>query len=143
LKYFDHLRSQHRRSPRAEADAELAKAKAHWLQLRVLEKQKALMPVAEHYGTIAQMAGTVLTVLGGWPARIAGRDITLRRRAEQLLRELRLDIANACNEQARMEGAEAAKREREAAAAAPGAPVGAAGEVADAPNAALGEEKEE
>jgi hypothetical protein len=28
LAYLDHLRSQHRRSPRAEADSELAKARA-------------------------------------------------------------------------------------------------------------------
>jgi predicted ArsR family transcriptional regulator len=35
LKYFDHLRLEHRRSPRAAADAELATAKAALLRIRI------------------------------------------------------------------------------------------------------------
>jgi len=46
------------------------------------------------------MAGLVLTKLGGWPARIAGADLGLRRRAEAVLHELRTEIANACLEMA-------------------------------------------
>src|SRR5262245_26180444 len=44
LRYFEHLRSQHRRSPRAEADGELARARAEWLRLRTLERTKELVP---------------------------------------------------------------------------------------------------
>jgi hypothetical protein len=42
---------------------------------------------------IDQMAGLVLTKLGGWPARVAGADLVMRRRAEAVLRELRVEIS--------------------------------------------------
>ena len=43
------------------------------------------------------MAGLVLTTLGGWPARIAGADLDLRRRAEAVLRKLRTEISEAAS----------------------------------------------
>ena len=46
------------------------------------------------------MAGLMLTHLGSWPARIAGRDLALRRRADAVLRELRTEIAEACTKMA-------------------------------------------
>ena len=49
---------------------------------------------------IDQMAGLVLTKLGGRPARIAGADLGLRRRAEAVLHELRTEIAEACTKMA-------------------------------------------
>ena len=36
---------------------------------------------------------TVLTALSGWPARIAGTDLVLRRRIEAAVRELRVEIS--------------------------------------------------
>jgi hypothetical protein len=42
--------------------------------------------------------------LSGWPARVAGTDLVVRRRAEAVLRELRTDIANACLEMADKSG---------------------------------------
>ena len=58
----------------------------------------------EHEAMIDQMAGLVLTKLGGWPARIAGADLGLRRRAEAMLRELRSEIAEACTKLADEQG---------------------------------------
>ena len=49
---------------------------------------------------IDRMAGIVLTKLGGWPARIAGADLGLRRKAEALVRELCVEISEACTKQA-------------------------------------------
>lgn len=43
LKYFTHLRAEHRRSPRAAADAEHALAKAALLRMRIEEKQRSLV----------------------------------------------------------------------------------------------------
>src|SRR5262245_35033191 len=60
LQYFDHLRSQHRRSPRAEADGELAKARAEWLRLRTAERKKELVPAEMLDQTIDELAGAVL-----------------------------------------------------------------------------------
>ena len=42
----------------------------------------------------------MLTKLSGWPARVAGADLVVRRRAEAVLRELRTEIAKACLEMA-------------------------------------------
>jgi hypothetical protein len=54
------------------------------------------MPVADHEAFIDELCGLVLTKLGGWPARIGGTDLDVRRRAEAALRELRTDIAETC-----------------------------------------------
>jgi hypothetical protein len=45
LRYIRHLRSEHRRSPRSEADAEHASAKAALLRLRIAEKKRELIPL--------------------------------------------------------------------------------------------------
>ena len=50
----------------------------------------------DHNAMIDQMAGLVLTKLGGWPARIAGHDLSLRRKAETLVYEMRTEISEAC-----------------------------------------------
>ena len=52
-----------------------------------------------HEAMIDAMAG-----LSGWPARIAGADLALRRRAEAVLRELRTEIAEACTKLADEQG---------------------------------------
>ena len=96
LRYIAHLRAEHRRSPRIAADAEHAKAKTALLQIRIEEKRRTLVRRDEHEAMIDAMAGLVLTKLGGWPERIAGSDLGLRRRAEAVLRELRTEIAEAC-----------------------------------------------
>ena len=43
------------------------------VQLRLMEKRRELVRRDEHEAMIDQMAGLVLTKLGGWPARIAGQ----------------------------------------------------------------------
>jgi hypothetical protein len=95
LKYIKHLRDEHRRSPRAAADAKHAEAKTALLQIRIEEKQRTLMRRDAHEAIIDEMAGLVLTKLGGWPARVGGADLGVRRRAEAVLRELRTEIAEA------------------------------------------------
>ncbi len=57
-----------------------------------------------HEAMIDRMAGLVLTKLGGWPARIAGSDLVVRRRAEAVLRELRTEIVEACTKLADEQG---------------------------------------
>ena len=74
------------------------------LQVRLMEKRRELVRRDEHEAMIDQMAGLVLTKLGGWPARIAGQDLGLRRRAEAVLQELRTEIAEACTKLADEQG---------------------------------------
>jgi hypothetical protein len=95
LKYIKHLRDEHRRSPRPAADAKHAEAETALLQIRIEEKQRTLMRRDAHEAIIDEMAGLVLTKLGGWPARVGGADLGVRQRAEAALRELRTEIAEA------------------------------------------------
>ena len=93
--YLRYLRRERRQSPRAEADVEHALAKAALLRIRIEEKQRTLVPRDVYESMIDQMAGLVLTRLSGWPARVAGTDLVVRRRAEAVLCELRTEIAEA------------------------------------------------
>ena len=70
--YLRYLRRERQQSPRAEADADHVKVKTEMLQLRIEEKRRELVRRDVHEAMIDQMAGLVLTKLGGWPARIAG-----------------------------------------------------------------------
>lgn len=96
LKYLDHLRTEHRRSPRNEAHTLHDEAKTQLLRIRIEEKQRTLVRRDQHEAMLDKLAGLMLTHLGSWPARVAGRDLVLRRRAEALLREIRTEIAEAC-----------------------------------------------
>ena len=98
--YLRYLRRERRQSPLAEADAEHASAKAALLRIRIEEKQRTLVPRDVYDSMIDQMAGLVLTKLSGWPARVAGTDLVVRRKAEAVLHELRTEIAKACLEMA-------------------------------------------
>ena len=102
--YLRYLRRERQQSPRSEADAEHVKVKTEVLQLRLMERRRELVSREAHEAMIDQMAGLVLTKLGGWPARIAGADLGLRRRAEAVLRELRTEIAEACTKLADEQG---------------------------------------
>jgi len=104
LKYLTHLRAERKRSPRAEADADHLKAKTGMLKLRLMERKSELVRRDEHEAMIDQMAGLVLTKLRGWPARVAGTDPAMRRGAEAVLYELRVEIATACREMADKNG---------------------------------------
>jgi len=98
--YLRYLRRERRQSPRSEADAAHVAVKTEMLQLRLMEKKRKLVPRDVYESMIDETAGLVLTKLSGWPARVAGTDLVVRRKAEAVLRELRSEIANACLEMA-------------------------------------------
>jgi len=95
LRYIKHLRENHRHTARSQADAEHTAVKTEVLKLRLMEKRKELVRRDAHDAMIEQMAGLVLTIIGGWPARIAGADLGLRRKAEALVFEMRKEMAEA------------------------------------------------
>ena len=99
-RYIRHLREEYRKSPRAAADADLQLHKARLLEMKIAKQERETMLVSDHDEVIEEIAGVVLTELGGWPARVAGNDMLLRRRAEAVLFELRTKIANVCNARA-------------------------------------------
>jgi hypothetical protein len=97
LSYLRWLRDPARRSVRSEAAAAFVTAKTEMLQMKLAEKRRDLVRRDEANALLDEAVGITLTHLGAWPARIAGADLRLRRKAEALLRELRRDIAIACD----------------------------------------------
>ena len=83
--------------------------KTEMLRLRLMEKKRELVRQEDVTEMLDQIAGLTLTALSGWPARIAGQDLGLWRRAEAVLRELRADISKACSEMAAKCGGAAAR----------------------------------
>jgi hypothetical protein len=68
LKYLTHLRSEHRRSPRAAADTEFALAKAELVRIRIAEKKRRLIPQEEAASDMEHLIGLFLTGLSGLSA---------------------------------------------------------------------------
>ena len=96
LKYLAHLRSERARSPRAAADAKHAEAKTALLQIRIEEKRRTLMRRDAHEALIDQIAGTMLTHLGGMSARCS-RDMVVRRNIDAVVMQIRREISEACS----------------------------------------------
>ena len=93
--YITHLRGERKRSPRTEADVSYQTARAEWIRLRVLERQKQLIPAEVHDAFVEDLTGLMLSGLAGLAAKIAGSDLGLRRRADQAVFELRRELAQA------------------------------------------------
>ena len=110
--YIHHLREGYRQSPRAQLEADLAKKKSRLLQIRIAKAEGELMPVREHDAALEELCGFTLTKFGSWPARLAGNDLVLRRRAEALINELRRELAVELNERARAQDDKDAKDDR-------------------------------
>jgi hypothetical protein len=97
LKYIKHLRSEHQRSPRTQADADHVKVKTEMLQLRLMEKKRELVRRVDVDELIDGIAGVTLTALSSLPARCAPRgDLAIRRSIERVVFEVRAEIANVC-----------------------------------------------
>jgi hypothetical protein len=103
LKYMTHLRSEHRKSPRAAADAEQASAKAALLRIRIEEKQRKLVRRKDVNELIDAMAGTVLTHLSGMAARCS-RDLAVRRNIDAVVMQVRRELSEACSKMADANG---------------------------------------
>ena len=99
--YLRYLRREHRRSPRAEADADHVKVKTEMLQLRLMKKKHELVRRADVDALIDGIAGVTLTALSSLPARCAPRgDLAVRRSIERVVFEVRTEIAKVCLEMA-------------------------------------------
>ncbi len=66
------------------------------MALRIAKAERTVMLCSDHEALIDELVGVTLTKLGGWPARVGGADLGVRRKAEVLLRELRTEIAETC-----------------------------------------------
>ena len=101
--YLRYLRRERRQSPRSEADAEHAKAKAALLRLRIAEKQRELVPRADFNAVIDGIAGVVLSHLSGMAARCSN-DLATRRKIDAVVYEVRKEMAKVALEMADKNG---------------------------------------
>ena len=99
LHYIKHLRSEHRRSPRTQADADHVKVKTEMLQLRLMEKQRKLVRREDANALIDEMCGVVLTHLSGMAARCS-RDMVVRRNIDAVVHQVRTELAQVCTKMA-------------------------------------------
>ena len=95
LRYIKHLRAEHRRSPRTEADAAHVAVKTEMLRLRLLEKRRELVRKEDVAELIDTMAGITLTHLSGLGARCS-RDVEVRRNIDRVVHQIRTELAQAC-----------------------------------------------
>lgn len=65
------------------------------LRLRIAEKQCELVPQADFEPVIDGIAGVVLTHLSGMAARYSN-DLVVRRKIEEVVRQIRREIAEHC-----------------------------------------------
>jgi hypothetical protein len=93
--YLRFLRRERQRSPRSEADSAFAAAKTRLVMLRVQERERSMIAMAEVNEIIDRIMGILLTALSGLPARVAGYDLALRRKIEKIIFEVRTEIAEA------------------------------------------------
>jgi hypothetical protein len=80
-----------------QADADFQRAKAELIKLRIAERRRELMTVADHNRIIDDLAGLLLTRLNSLPAQLAGFDLAARRKAESVILAFRREFATACN----------------------------------------------
>ena len=99
LRYIKHLRSEHRRSPRSEADADHVKVKTEMLQLRLMEKRGKLVRRDDVDALIDNICGTALTHLSGMSARCS-RHPAIRRNIDAVVLQVRTELAQVCEKMA-------------------------------------------
>jgi hypothetical protein len=97
--YLRYLGRERRRSPRTEADADHLKVKTELLQLRLMEKRKELVRQDDVDSLIDHIAGITLTHLSGMAARCS-RDMAVRRNIDEVVMQIRREIAEACSKAA-------------------------------------------
>lgn len=92
LRYIKHMRSDARRSPRTQADADHVKVKTEMLQLRLMERRRELVRQDDVTAMFDQVCGIMLTALSGLPARCS-RDPAVRRNIELVTHQVRIELA--------------------------------------------------
>jgi hypothetical protein len=95
LAYLRYLRRERRQSPRTEADAAHAKAKTELLQIKIMEKQRTLMRRDAMNVLLDEICGVMLTHLSGMAARCSN-DLTVRRKIDAVVHQVRTEIAEHC-----------------------------------------------
>jgi hypothetical protein len=97
------LRRERRQSPRSEADADHVKVKTEMLQLRLMEKKRELVRREDVNALLDELCGITLTHLSSLAARCSN-DLTVRRKIDAVVHQVRREIAEHCIEMANERG---------------------------------------
>jgi hypothetical protein len=97
--YLRYLRRERRQSPKTAADVAHVAAKAEMLQIQIAEKRRVLVKREQVNELLDDIAGVTLTALSGLAARCSP-DLAVRRKIDQVVREVRTEIAIACTRMA-------------------------------------------
>lgn len=104
VRYIRWLRAPERRAQKGEVDQAFTAAKTELISIRVQEKKRALIEREEALEVMDRAISTTLVALGGLAARVAGSDLQLRRKIDQVVFEVRVALANQLNELADQRG---------------------------------------
>jgi hypothetical protein len=102
--YIEFLRTERKRSPKSEADSAFTQAKAELIQIRIMERKKELMLTSECYEMIGEIHGLFMTHLSALPAKIGGRDLSMRRTVEKAIYDMRVELSEAAAKRANERG---------------------------------------
>jgi hypothetical protein len=97
LRYIKHLRTP--RSSRSEADAAHIRAKAEMLQIKIMQQRRKLVLREDVNELLDTICGIVLTHLSGMAARCS-RDMVVRRAIDNVVFQVRTEMAQACTSMA-------------------------------------------
>ena len=97
LAYLQHLRE---RPTRSQAQDLLRQTRAREIEMRLAERGHQLIETDESIAVVQDIMGTILTGLSGLPARVAGKDLGLRRKIEGEVDSIRQNVVRRLREQA-------------------------------------------
>lgn len=101
MRYIQHLRRARQASAVNAAAKAHTEAKTRLLEQRLAQRNGELVPKAIFDEMIEAACGRFLTALNTLPVLIGGRDIPLRHRVEGIVRNMRRDLAERFEQEAR------------------------------------------
>ncbi len=89
--YIRFLQDEDRRSTKSAAESGLKQARQREVELRIAEREKTVIDLAEHFAVVEELCGLFVSSMNGLPARVT-RDLPMRRKIEIDLDEIRRQI---------------------------------------------------
>lgn len=89
--YVRFLQDEDRKSTKVAAESGLKQARQREVELRIAERERTVIDLAEHFAVVEELCGMFNASLNGLPARVT-RDLPMRRKIEIDIDEIRRQI---------------------------------------------------
>lgn len=99
--YVSHLKRPGSRATVSAAHSELRRQQAEMVRLKLARMKGQLVDLDEYEETIDTLCALFVAEIEAWPARVGGRDLVLRRKIEEAVRDTRERLAAAAAEMGR------------------------------------------